>query len=128
MADFEEALNSLLSNPEAMGQILSLAGSLGGQVQESPDQEEEARPPAPTPLADAPSFPALGQLSQMGRLLEVFQAANQTNEETAALIAALRPFLREDRQRKLDRAMKVAGMSQAARQALRLWKEGELHL
>lgn len=128
MADFEEALNSLLSNPEAMGQILSLAGSLGGQVQESPDQEEEARPPAPTPLADAPSFPDLGQLSQMGRLLEVFQAANQTNEETAALIAALRPFLREDRQRKLDRAMKVAGMSQAARQALRLWKEGELHL
>lgn len=128
MADFEEALNSLLSNPEAMGQILSLAGSLGGQVQESPDQEEEASPPAPTPLADAPSFPDLGQLSQMGRLLEVFQAANQTNEETAALIAALRPFLREDRQRKLDRAMKVAGMSQAARQALRLWKEGELHL
>ena len=128
MADFEEALNSLLSNPEAMGQILSLAGSLGGQVQESPDQEEETSSPAPTPLADAPSFPDLGQLSQMGRLLEVFQAANQTNEETAALIAALRPFLREDRQRKLDRAMKVAGMSQAARQALRLWKEGELHL
>lgn len=128
MADFEEALNSLLSNPEAMGQILSLAGSLGGQVQEVPGQEEDASPPAPAPLADAPSFPDLGQLSQMGRLLEVFQAANQTNEEAAALIAALRPFLREEKQRKLDRAMKVAGMSQAARQALRLWKEGELHL
>ena len=118
MADFEEALNSLLSNPEAMGQILSLAGSLGGQVQESPDQEEEARPPAPTPLADAPSFPDLGQLSQMGRLLEVFQAANQTNEETAALIAALRPFLREERRGRLDRAIQIARMTRMIRAAI----------
>ena len=30
MADFEQALNSLLANPDAMGQIMALAGSLGG--------------------------------------------------------------------------------------------------
>ena len=114
MADFEEALNSLLSNPDAMGQILSLAGSLGGQAQEAPAREEPSL-----------SLPDLGQI---GRLMELFQSATQTNEEAAALLAALRPFLREDRQRKLDRAIKAAGMSHAARQALRLWKEGELHL
>lgn len=119
MADFEEALNSLLSNPEAMGQILSLAGSLGGQSQEPPPQEEPAPQPNLTPLPD---------LAQIGRLLELFQSAGRTNEEATALVNALRPFLREDRQRKLDRAVRAAGLSQAARQALRLWKEGELHL
>lgn len=123
MADFEEALNSLLSNPDAMGQILSLAGSLGGslggQNQEPPPQEEPPVQPTSAPLPD---------LAQMGRLLELFQSAGRTNEEATALVNALRPFLREDRQRKLDRAVRAAGLSQAARQALRLWKEGELHL
>lgn len=123
MADFEEALNSLLSNPDAMGQILSLAGSLGGQTQEASAREESASQPAPP----EPSL-SLPDLGQIGRLMELFQSATQTNEEAAALLAALRPFLREDRQRKLDRAIKAAGMSHAARQALRLWKEGELHL
>ena len=32
MADFEEALNSLLADPDAMGQIMSLAGKLGMAV------------------------------------------------------------------------------------------------
>ena len=45
-----------------------------------------------------------------------------------ALIAALRPYLRPERQRKLDQAVQLAGLSRAARQAYRLWKEGELHL
>ena len=63
-----------------------------------------------------------------GRLLELFQASRQSNQEADALIAALRPFLREERQKKLDQAIQLAGLSRAARQAYRLWKEGELHL
>ncbi len=120
MADFEQALNALLSNPDAMGQILSLAGSLGGQAPDASPQEASPTPPEPSP-----SLPDLGQ---MGRLLELLQSAAQTNEEATALLAALRPFLREDRRQKLDRAVKAAGVSRAARQALRLWKEGELHV
>ena len=112
MADFEEALNSLLADPDAMGQIMSLAGKLGMGTPESA---------APPPFAPE-------QLGQMGRLLELFQASRQSNQEADALIAALRPFLREERQKKLDQAIQLAGLSRAARQAYRLWKEGELHL
>lgn len=54
----------------------------------------------------------------MGRLLELFQASRQSNQEADALIAALRPFLREERQKKLDQAIQLAGLSRAARQAL----------
>lgn len=64
----------------------------------------------------------------MGRLLELFQASRQSNQEADALIAALRPFLREERQKKLDQAIQLAGLSRAAGQPYRLWKEGELHL
>ena len=119
MADFEEALNSLLADPDAMGQIMSLAGKLGMGT-ESPPSPGEA---APQPESAAPE-----QLGQMGRLLELFQASRQSNQEADALIAALRPFLREERQKKLDQAIQLAGLSRAARQAYRLWKEGELHL
>ena len=124
MADFEEALNSLLADPDAMGQIMSLAGKLGMGT-ESPPSPGEA---APQPESAAPPPFAPEQLGQMGRLLELFQASRQSNQEADALIAALRTFLREERQKKLDQAIQLAGLSRAARQAYRLWKEGELHL
>ena len=124
MADFEEALNSLLADPDAMGQIMSLAGKLGMGT-ESPPSPGEA---APQPESAAPPPFAPEQLGQMGRRRELFQASRQSNQEADALIAALRPFLREERQKKLDQAIQLAGLSRAARQAYRLWKEGELHL
>ena len=92
MADFEEALNSLLADPDAMGQIMSLAGKLGMGT-ESPPSPGEA---APQPESAAPPPFAPEQLGQMGRLLELFQASRQSNQEADALIAALRPFLREE--------------------------------
>lgn len=123
MADFEEALNSLLADPDAMGQIMSLAGKLGMGSESPPSSEATPQPESAAPPPFAPE-----QLGQMGRLLELFQASRQSNQEADALIAALRPFLREERQKKLDQAIQLAGLSRAARQAYRLWKEGELHL
>ena len=130
MADFEEALNSLLADPDAMGQIMDLANKLGlGGDAPAPDQEQAEAPQEPPPAAGAPP-PLFGpeQLGQMGKLLELLQASRRSNQEADALLAALRPFLRQERQKKLDQALQLAGLTQAARQAYRLWKEGELHL
>ena len=124
MADLEETLQSLLSDPETMGQIQALAGQLGlggsGPAQEEP--QAAAPDPDPSPALDPES------LGQMGRLLELFQASRRADPQADALIAALRPYLRPERQRKLDQAVPLAGLSRAARQAFRLWKEGERHL
>lgn len=118
MAEFEQALQSLLSDPDAMGQIMALANSLGGQQQEVPrEAPPEEAPPAPPP-----------DLGQLGPLLALLRPAEGPSREAAALTAALRPYLRGDRQEKLDRALRAVAFSQTARQALRLWKEGELHL
>lgn len=122
MADFEEALNSILADPNAMGQIMDLAGKLGlgGETAQETD-------PPPAGQALPPLFPP-EQLGQMGRLLELFQSGRQADPQADALIAALRPFLRPERQAKLDRAVQLAGLSRVARQAWQLWKEGELHV
>lgn len=118
MAEFEQALQSLLSDPDAMGQIMALANSLGGQS--TPKEAPEETPPEPSP--------APPDLSQLGPLLALLRPAEGPSREAAALTAALRPYLRKDRQEKLDRALRAVELTRTARQALHLWKEGELHL
>lgn len=125
MADLEETLQSLLSDPETMGQLQALAGQLGlGAEGPAPEEPSQETAPASNP---SPGFDP-ESLGQMGRLLELFQTSRRADPQADALIAALRPYLRPERQRKLDQAVRLAGLSRAARQAYRLWKEGELHL
>ena len=77
MADLEETLQSLLSDPETMGQIQALAGQLGlggsGPAQEEP--QAAAPDPDPSPALDPES------LGQMGRLLELFQASRRADPD-----------------------------------------------
>ena len=57
MAEFDEKLNSLLSNPEAMAQIMQMAQSLsGGQTQQPPQQppQQPAHPAPPPPVQPPP--------------------------------------------------------------------------
>lgn len=131
MASLEDNLNQLLSDPNAMEQIFSLAGKLGMSSEPSSEPEAEEQPlserePEAAELSQ-PLFGAEG-LGGLGKLLEIFQGSQQTAQEADALLDALRPFLRQERQEKLDRARHLAGLSRAARQAYRLWKEGELHV
>lgn len=131
MASLEDNLNQLLSDPNAMEQIFSLAGKLGMSSEPSGEPEAEEQPlserePEAAELSQ-PLFGAEG-LGGLGKLLEIFQGSQQTAQEADALLDALRPFLRQERQEKLDRARRLASLSRAARQAYRLWKEGELHV
>lgn len=138
MADLEDTLNNILSDPEAMGQIMALAGKLGldgnaappaEEAEEGPDQESARDVPASAGLPGGGDLSALfdpAQLGQLGRLVSLFRQGGDPQAE--ALMDALRPYLRPERQAKLDRAKRLAGLSRAARQAYQLWKEGELHL
>ena len=127
MADLEEALGNILADPQAMEQILSLASKLGLEDQ-TQDQEagqedgglEQAGPAVPPPLFGP------DQLGQLGQFVSLLREG--TDPQADALLSALRPYLNPARQEKLDRARRLAGLSRAARQAYRLWKEGELHL
>jgi hypothetical protein len=148
MSDFEQQLNSILSSPETMEQIVSLARSLssgGGETAPAPEQEAEPQTDASEPQSSAPassvdlsglltmlsgSHAPLGDvdpaLVQDG--LKLIQAYHEGSDQQIALLTALRPFLQEERQAKLDRAIqltRVARVLQTAYQMFRTRKEGE---
>ena len=118
MGEFEEKLNSILGDQQAMGQIMALAQSLGKQS--SSDQEEKDT--APEPAEDAP--PDLSQ--RLGNLdpkmvplgMRLMREYQQDDGQNTALLQALRPYLREERRGRLDKAVQIAKMSRLLRVAL----------
>ena len=140
MAGFEEQLNSILGNQEAMSQIMALARSLSGE--QPPGGQGEALPPpeAPgeeyIPAGEEPAPPPPPDLSAlMGQVdpkliqagMEVLRQTQGAQDRNTALVSALRPFLREDRQARLDRALQLARTAKLVRAALSVMggKEGE---
>ena len=121
MADFSEMLNGILSNPQAMQQMMALAQSLGLQGQGGQPQQSAPTPPPPPPqLPQQPSQPDPMQLLQ-GFLQMSKQMGG--DERQLALFQALKPFVRPDRAEKLDRAIQIARLSRVIRVAFRVLKE-----
>ena len=125
MAEFEEKLNAILNNQDAMSQIMSLARSLSGPgtAQESGERKEaqEKKIEAASPPPASPDLSALmGQLDpqmlQMG--MRLIREDQSNDDRNAALLAALRPFLKEDRRARLDRALEIARVTRLIRVAL----------
>ena len=134
MAEFEEKLNSILGNQAAMNQIMALARSLSGEQPETPPaleppSEEDTYVPAAAETEQPDLSAMLGQLDpkllQAG--IEVIRQIQSTEDRNTALLRSLRPFLREERQARLDRAMQIARMTKLIRAALGALggKEGE---
>lgn len=145
MGEMEDKLNAILNDPSAMGQIMALAQSLGGgapRPQASPAGEaaqgaeqtgaREAEAPAsagsaPPALAGGEDpLAALGEIDpgmiQMGmRLLREYQGED---DRTVALLNALRPFLKESRLAKLDRAVQISRLARVIRVLFRGMGEG----
>ena len=132
MAELEEQLNSILGDPEAMGKIMALARSLSGGEAGKPEESGPAGPQSGEPEQEKGEGPDLSDLLrqmdpgmlQMGmRLWQEYQGGD---ERTTDLLQALRPFLRKERQAKLDRAVQLAKLSHVIRVALQvLGEKGE---
>lgn len=123
MAEFDDTLNALLSNPESMSQIMNLAQSLSGGAPATPP------PPDPTP-APSPSG-GLGALASgldpklLMRLLPLVQElGSESNTQSRQLLYALRPYLAAERQEKVDRALRLARMIHLGKTFLADWGDG----
>lgn len=119
MADFEEKLESILNNPQAMSQIMSLAQSLGASSGPAEPPPADAAPASSD--AGIPLDPRL--LSGLTTLLSQY---NRGDDEKAALLRALKPFVREQRYARLDRAIQITKLSRIARMALELFRSEEV--
>lgn len=123
MSDFEEKLNAILSDPDAMAQVMNLAQSLnlGGSPQQedrppSPESQvsgtgqESPQPEGASPLSGLNDL--LGQIdpAMIQRLLPLISElrGGEEQDRRLQLLNALRPFLKPERQEKVERAVKAA--------------------
>lgn len=133
MSEFEEKLNSVLSNPEAMSQIMNLAQSLNlggsGGGQQSDGQGPAAPQAQPEAAAGAGGGPDLSGLSSLlgqidpkliGRLLPLVGelTGGEGSDERMQLLYALRPFLRPERRDKIERAARTAKLIHVGKKLL----------
>lgn len=98
MDDLSEKLGSILSDPEAMKEIASLAAQLGV---DAPGVHKEPQPPKKQAAPDA--------LSMMSGLMPLMGSLKQ-EDDTTRLLDAIRPFLSDERREKLDKAKKLLRM------------------
>lgn len=124
MSDFEDKLNAILGNREAMGQIMALAQSLGGQEEGAAQTDEDGYVPVypqeqvRSPTENLPDLSGvLGnidpQMMQVG--MRLLQEYNRADDRNAALLNALRPFVKEERFARVDRAIQIARLSRVIR-------------
>ena len=127
MAEFEEKLNSILGNEKAMGQIMALARALSGENGPQGDGTQSAEEvPAQSPEQSDSSDGTWDLSSLLGQIdprmlqigVQVLREYQSTDDRNAALLSALRPFLREERRARLDRAQQIARMTRLIRVAL----------
>ena len=106
MAEFEDKLSSILSNPELMGQIMSMAGAM--------NQQQSAPPPPPSQsgFGAMPFDP--GAMAGMMQMLK----ATQLEPRQRNLIQALRGFVPDDRLVRLEKAMQASLIAKFASQAM----------
>lgn len=95
MDDLSEKLSGILNDPDAMRDIAALASQLGVDAP-GVHKEEKSRETAPSNDTAAQLMalaPMLGSLKQ--------------EDDTTRLLDAMRPFLSEERQQKLDKAKRL---------------------
>lgn len=109
MEDMASKISELLGDPSTMEQIMNLTSMLGvGSNEETPNISPPTPPPSPPqkePLVQPPAFSG-DMMQTMLKLAPVISNLNQDNDITC-LLNALRPFLSEERTKKLDQAAKL---------------------
>lgn len=98
MDDLNAKLSGILNDPAAMKEIAALASSLGA---DSSGGYRQSAPPQPPP---EPADP--GAISLMSSLMPALSSL-RADDETTRLLEAIRPFLSEERQQKLDKAKRL---------------------
>ncbi len=139
MSEFEDKLNALLSNPQAMSQVMELARSLGSASgEQSPPPSQAASPPPDAqagPSSEGPrstmSEPERGGPGGLGDLLggldpsllaKLLPLAGELtrggDDDRMRLLYALGPFLKPERREKIQRAAQAARLIHVGKKLL----------
>ena len=130
MSEFDEKLNALLSDPDRMAQIMQMAQTLSGASTQSQPAPSSPPPPSPPPQASSASSGDLlssltGGLDPklLMRLLPVIQElSSDSNSSARTLLYALRPYLKQERQARVERALQLAKLLHIGKKLFAGWE------
>lgn len=125
MSELQDKLNSLLSDPAGMAQVVQLAQQLSSTMEPSAAPTPQSGAPTPPPSPNPPPSTALPggiDLSTVSRFLPVLQALSSDQSHSMQLLNALRPYLKEEKQGKVERAARLARLITVGKRFLTEWE------
>ena len=125
MSELQDKLNSLLSDPAGMAQVVQLAQQLSSTMERSAAPTPQSGAPTPPPSPNPPPSTALPggiDLSTVSRFLPMLQALSSDQSHSMQLLNALRPYLKEEKQGKVERAARLARLITVGKRFLTEWE------
>jgi len=125
MSELQDKLNSLLSDPAGMAQVVQLAQQLSSTMEPSAAPTPQSGAPTPPPSPNPPPSTVLPggiDLSTVSRFLPMLQALSSDQSHSMQLLNALRPYLKEEKQGKVERAARLARLITVGKRFLTEWE------
>lgn len=125
MSELQDKLNSLLSDPAGMAQVVQLAQQLSSTMEPSAAPTPQSGAPTPPPSPNPPPSTALPggiDLGTISRFLPMLQALSSDQSHSMQLLNALRPYLKEEKQGKVERAARLARLITVGKRFLTEWE------
>lgn len=95
-----ENIQNILSDPESMKQIEELADMIQG-IENNPEKKDSYSENSENESEDNSGI-------DISKIMKIFSMLNsEENNKDTALLLALKPHLREDKQKKIDKAIKI---------------------
>lgn len=104
MEDLSRKITELLNDPASLEQIKGLTGLLGQS-----DFSAQTNKPKPSEFPPKNDFINPEMLGTVMKLAPMLQSMN-TEDDSARLLKALKPFLSEEKCKKVDEAIKLIGL------------------
>ena len=97
MSDIQDKINKILNDPEALKQVQSLGAQLGLSGSAPVNQAPQPKPP------DSGNGDMMNALAKFAPMMSSFSE----DDDVSRLLGALRPFLSDEKQQKLDKAQRL---------------------
>lgn len=124
MSDFEDKLNNILSSPDDMEKIFNLARSLSDSMGTSSEASHSEESSAGNSLSALGDFDPK-MLRMISRLISEYNSAGSDKQQ---LMNALKPYLKQDRQQKIDKAVQIAKLAHIAKTAFAEFSGGDKNI